>query len=124
MASITYPSLIFDGRNQRIVSFGGFTDTNPAFGMGELTLDETYQLRLVPALSLWEFFPLIGGMRPIPSNGHHGVYDGLNQRFVVHGGFRGFGTGPSGETWALDLSGVRQTWGSFGYTRGSEWSCS
>lgn len=103
-ASLTNPSLIFDPIQNRFVIFGGFTDTDPLFGVGELASDETYCLTLSPATSIWEFFPLGSVTRPQGSNGNSGVFDSQNQRMIIHGGFRGFGSDPLDETWVLDLS--------------------
>ncbi len=92
-------SAIYDPVNGRMVVFGGFDDA--------FELDDVARL-LLPSSGTptWESLTL-SGTPPQARDNHSAIYDALNQRMIVFGGYDGLGTGAGplvNDLWSLPLS--------------------
>ena len=88
-------SAIYDAAGDRMVAFGGMSSTRR---------NDVWVLPLSSATGWHQM--LVGGTPPSARDGHTAVYDPVNNRMVVFGGFD---TGPRNDVWALSFAGV-PTW--------------
>ncbi|MBZ0137230.1 MAG: hypothetical protein K8I27_12765, partial [Planctomycetes bacterium] len=93
---------VYDALNQRMIVFGGQS--------GSGTTNDAFALSLTPGGESWA--PIAGGSPAFPPPRTHGslVYDPVNQRAILYGGF----SSPTfySDTWALDLTDTMESWGS------------
>lgn len=85
-------SAVFDPINSRMIVFGG--------RMLGGNVSETWILSLAGALEWQVFYPIT---RPAARRDHVAIYDILNRKMLVFGGY---GSAPLGDLWSLDLTGA------------------
>jgi hypothetical protein len=95
-------SAIYDPVRNRVVIFGGYQRSQPAF------LNDVWALTLGDNPT-WERLAPVG-VAPAVREGHTAIYDSGHDRMIVFGGYqysgyRGATAGPLNDVWALSLSG-------------------
>jgi Galactose oxidase, central domain/FlgD Ig-like domain/Kelch motif len=88
-------SAVYDAARDRMIVFGG---------MANARRNDVWVLPLASAASWYQM--LVAGTPPSPRNGHTAVYDPVNERMLVFGGFD---TGTRNDVWTLSLAGP-PTW--------------
>ncbi len=88
-------SAVYDAARDRMVAFGGMSSTRR---------NDVWVLPLSSATGWHQM--LVGGTPPSARDGHTAVYDPVNDRMVVFGGFD---TGHRNDVWTLSFAGV-PTW--------------
>ena len=88
-------SAVHDAARDRMIVFGGMVNARR---------NDVWVLSLSTATGWHQM--LVNGTPPSPRNGHTAIYDPVNDRMVVFGGFD---TGHCNDVWALSLAGV-PTW--------------
>lgn len=101
------PSLIYDSRRNSLILFGGFGIVSGA------TLNDIWEYDLTS--NLWiERIPADPMAAPSPRRGHSAIYDPLNFKMIVFGGFHDESGFPLNDVLRLDLpspvSGMPITW--------------
>ena len=94
-------SAVYDAARNRMIMFGGMAGVG---GMAGAQRNDVWVLQL-PSAATWHQM-LVGGTLPSPRDHHTTVYDPVNDRMVVFGGFD---TGAQNDVWALSLDGF-PTW--------------
>ncbi len=89
---------VYDATNRRMVMFGGWDRTSD--------LDDTWVLDLTPGQETWTKCSL--GQAPRPRDSYVTVYDAVNERMILFGGWDRAGD-LHNDTWALDLGACRWT---------------
>jgi hypothetical protein len=95
--SVSFLPAIYDPVGEAVVAFGGYQYKEAK---------AVVRLASSPGAE-WETVPVADG--PVERSQHVAVYDEVNRRMVVHGGWRDSSYPPSevlGDTWALSLDGA------------------
>jgi hypothetical protein len=101
-AQVTAAS-VFDPVNRRMIVFGGLRN-------GVLD-NRLWQLDLAAPIATWSELATVTSVRPAPRRGAKFVYDPLNNRLVMYGGFLGATyTSVCNELWQLNLATGSVAW--------------